>query len=125
MYWVTYRHVGPGAYHLLSCYMYVYLKIVNAQVTTYLLIIPNHIYICLLLYKYFPIIILSYDEKMPTERVINITKHIRFYPALMYICHYKYSQKMPNINYTVLTKLLHMLLFHHICSCSCQPEVQK
>ena len=42
MCWVTYRPVGPGAYHLLFCYMCVYLKIVNAQVTmikklTYLL----------------------------------------------------------------------------------------
>ena len=31
--WVTYKPVGPGAYHLLFCYMCVYLKIVNTQVT--------------------------------------------------------------------------------------------
>jgi len=40
VWWVTYRPVRPGAYHLLFCYMCVYLKIVNAQVTiikTYLL----------------------------------------------------------------------------------------
>jgi len=39
--WVTYRHVGLDAYHLLSCYMYVYLKIVNTQVT----IILTYLYI--------------------------------------------------------------------------------